>query len=131
MRKQTGETLLVKKSGGKYYIPEEGDIIWIDLDPQAGCEQKGHRPAVVLSPISYNQRGLVLICPIRTKEKGYSFELRVPDNLSTEGVILVNHIKSLDWKERKAKFIEKIDRQTLYEINNILTCFILPSVKNS
>jgi len=130
MRKQPGETLLVKKSGGKYYIPDEGDVIWIELDPQAGCEQKGHRPAVVVSPMSYNQRGLAIICPITTKVKGYPFELPLPSNLDTKGVILVNHIKSLDWKERQAELIEKINQETLYEINNILTCIILPSVRN-
>jgi mRNA interferase MazF len=129
MRKQTGETLLVKKSGGKFYIPDEGDVIWIDFNPQAGYEQKGHRRAVVLSPMSHNQTGLAIICPITTKIKGYPFEVPVPDNLDTVGVILANHIKSLDWKQRGAKFIEKINQETLCEINNILNYVILPSVK--
>lgn len=128
MRKQTGETLLVKKSGGKFYIPDEGDVLWIDFSPQAGCEQKGHRRAIVVSPMSHNQKGLVFVCPITTKVKGYSFEVPLPTNLDTVGVILVNHIKSLDWKERGAKFIEKVNPETLYEIKNILNCLILPSV---
>jgi mRNA interferase MazF len=131
MRKQTGETLLVKKSGSKFYIPDEGDVIWINLDPQAGCEQKGHRPAVVISPMSYNQQGLAIVCAITSKVKGYPFEVPLPKNLDTVGVILVNHIKSLDWKERGAELIEKINQETLYEIKNILNCIILPSVKNN
>jgi mRNA interferase MazF len=130
MRKQTGETLLVKKSGGKFYIPDEGDVIWIDFDPQVGCEQKGHRPAVVISPMSYNQRGLVIVCAITTKVKGYPFELPVPDNLNTKGVILINQLHSLDWKERKAEFRhEKVNQETLHQISNVLNYIILPSVR--
>lgn len=136
MRKQTGETLSVKKSGDKIYIPDiytpdEGDVIWIQLNPQAGCEQMGHRPAVVISPMFYNQRGLAIVCPIRTRGKGHPFEVKVPSNLKTKGVILVDQIKSLDWKTREAELIEKINQETLYEIKNILNCIILPSVETN
>lgn len=136
MRKQTGEALSVKKSGDKIYIPDiyipnEGDVIWINFDPQAGCEQMGHRPAVVISPMLYNQRGLAIVCAIRTKEKEHPFEIKVPNNLKTKGVILVDQIKSLDWKVRKAEFKEKIDEETLYNIKEILNCIILPSLETN
>ena len=133
MRKQTGETLLVKKSGGKFYIPDEGDIIWINFDPQLGHEQSGHRRAVVVSAMLYNSKGLAIVCPIKTKVKGYSYEVPVPTNLNltTVGVILADQIKSLDWKERKATFIEKVNQETLCEINHRLNSLILPSLKNN
>lgn len=132
MRKQTGETLLVKKSGSKYYIPDEGDVIWIDFNPQLGHEQSGHRRAVVISAMAYNRKGLAIVCPITRKVKGYSFEVPVPKNLNltTVGVILADQIKSLDWKERKATFIEKVNQETLYEIHHRLNLVILPSITN-
>jgi mRNA interferase MazF len=131
MRKQTGETLLVKKSGGKFYIPDEGDVIWINFDdPPVGHEQSGHRRAVVISAMAYNSKGLAIVCPITRTVKNYSFEVPVPKNLNltTVGVILADHIKSVDWKERKANFIEKVNQETLYEIQQRLNCLILPSI---
>jgi len=132
MRKQTGETLLVKKSGGKFYIPDEGHVIWTNFDPQAGHEQKGPRRAVVLSPMLSNKKtGLAIVCPITTKVKGYSFEVPIPKNLNltTVGVILADQIRSLDWQERGATYIEKVNQQILYEINQRLNYLILPSLK--
>jgi mRNA interferase MazF len=88
------------------YIPKRGDIIWLSFDPQAGHEQAGTRPALVLSPYAYNAKlGLALVCPITSKEKGYSFEIPIPDGLPLNGVVLSDHIKSIDWRARKAKFI--------------------------
>ena len=86
------------------YIPQRGDVIWITLNPQAGHEQAGRRPAVVLSPAAYNGRvGLAILCPITSQVKGYPFEVRIPDGLPVRGAILADQVKSLDWKARQAE----------------------------
>lgn len=83
------------------YVPDAGDIVWLQFNPQAGHEQAGHRPAVVLSPASYNGKtGLMLCCPMTTQVKGYPFEVRIGG--SRPGVVLSDQIKSLDWRARKA-----------------------------
>ena len=88
------------------YIPGRGDIVWLDFDPQAGHEQAGKRPAIVISPKKYNSKvGLALFQPITSKQKGYPFEVLLPKNLPISGVILSDQIKSLDWKRRKIKYI--------------------------
>ena len=84
-------------------VPDCGDAIWIHLNPQAGHEQAGRRPALVLSPAAYNARvGLVLLCPITNQRKGYPFEVDLPDDLGVSGVVLSDQIKSLDWWARGA-----------------------------
>jgi mRNA interferase MazF len=86
------------------YIPKRGDVVWITFNPQAGHEQAGRRPAVVLSPKAYNGKvGLVLLCPITSQIKGYPFEVAIPDGLPVNGVILSDQVKSLDWKARNAE----------------------------
>ncbi len=86
------------------FIPERGDVVWINLDPQAGHEQAGVRPVLVLSPAAYNGRvGLMVCCPITTQSKGYPFEVLIKNNLKVSGVILADQVKSLDWKARGAK----------------------------
>ena len=83
------------------YVPDAGDIVWLEFNPQAGHEQAGHRPAVVLSPASYNGRtGLLLCCPITTQIKNYPFEVRLSG--TKPSVALADQIKSLDWKARHA-----------------------------
>ncbi|HEY7327351.1 MAG TPA: endoribonuclease MazF [Gemmataceae bacterium] len=95
---------MVKRKSG--YVPERGDAVWITLDPQAGHEQAGRRPALVLSPSAYNGRvGLALLCPITGQAKGYPFEVAVPDDLPVSGVVLADQVKSLDWRTRKASQI--------------------------
>ncbi|AZG75585.1 endoribonuclease MazF [Methylocystis rosea] len=84
------------------YVPERGDIVWLSFDPQAGHEQKGHRPALVLSPKAYNGKtGLMLCCPMTMKIKAYPFE--VPLAEAKPSVALADQVKSLDWRARKAK----------------------------
>lgn len=84
------------------YVPDAGDIVWLDFDPQAGREQAGHRPAIVLSPASYNAAaGLLVCCPTTTKIKGYPFE--APISGQPTSVALADQVKSLDWRERKAR----------------------------
>lgn len=92
----------------KSYVPEAGDIVWLEFDPQAGREQAGHRPALVLSPATYNEKvSLAVCCPLSTKVKGYPFEVEVEIGKTTS-VVLSDQVKSLDWRERKAKFKSKI-----------------------
>ncbi len=91
------------------YIPERGDVIWINLNPQAGHEQAGRRPAVVLSPASYNGKvGLALMCPITNQIKGYPFEVVIPESLAVTGAVLSDQVKSLDWRTRKVEFLCKL-----------------------
>lgn len=99
------------------YCPKRGDIVWLTLTPQAGHEQAGHRPALTLSPESYNKKvGLALFCPITTQIKGYPFEVLVPTGLKASGAILSDQVKSLDWKARHAQFYCRISESTLSEV---------------
>ena len=84
------------------YVPEAGDIVWLQFDPQAGHEQAGHRPALVLSPAIYNSKAqLMVCCPLSTKVKNHPFEVKLTMN-GVDGVVLSDQVKSLDWKVRKA-----------------------------
>jgi mRNA interferase MazF len=97
--------------------PERGDVVWLQFNPQAGSEQAGHRPALVISPRSYNQRvGLALVCPITTWIKGYPFEVELPQGMKTEGAILCDQIKSLDWRARNAKRIGSVPPSVMQEV---------------
>jgi mRNA interferase MazF len=88
------------------YVPTRGDVVWLDFNPQTGREQAGRRPAVVLSPEEYNDRtGLALFCPITSAVKGYPFEVAVPEGQGVIGVILADHIRSLDWRARRAEYV--------------------------
>ena len=99
------------------YIPERGDAVWITLTPQAGHEPAGRRPAVILSPASYNGRvGLALLCPITTQIKRYPFEVRIPDGLPVAGVVLADQVKSLDWRARNAERICALPGATILEV---------------
>lgn len=99
------------------YVPERGDIVWLQFNPQAGHEQRGRRPALVLSPESYNKKvSLMICCPITSKVKGYPYEVKLPDDLDVSGVVLSDQVKSLDWKARKAEFIAKIPDTLLKEV---------------
>jgi mRNA interferase MazF len=82
------------------YVPDRGDVVWLHFTPQAGHEQSGRRPALVISPKAYNRKvGLALVCPVTSQVKGYPFEVPLPDG----GVVLSDQVKSLDWRVRKAK----------------------------
>ena len=101
---------------GKTYVPDRGDAVWINLNPQAGHEQAGHRPAVVLSPKAYNSKvGLAILCPITSQVKGYPFEVIIPPNLPVGGAILSDQVKSLDWRVRRAELIYKLPEVTMAE----------------
>jgi mRNA interferase MazF len=84
------------------FVPEAGDIVWLEFSPQAGHEQAGHRPAIVLSPSSYNGRtGMMVCCPLTTQIKGYPFEVRLHGRVAT--AVLADQVKSLDWRARRAQ----------------------------
>ncbi len=105
---------MVKASG---YLPRRGDVVWLDFKPQTGCERDGRRPAIVLSNSSYNKKvGLAIFCPITSKIKNYPFEVRLPEDMDVQGVILADQIKNLDWKQRNAEFIAKIDDQIMEKV---------------
>ncbi len=90
--------------------------MWLQFTPQAGHEQAGHRPALVISPTPYNRRvGLALCCPVTSQVKGYPFEILLPSGLEVEGAILSDQIKSLDWRARKARRIGRVPTDVLAE----------------
>jgi mRNA interferase MazF len=100
----------------KGYIPDRGDVVWLNFDPQSGHEQKGKRPAIVISPKEYNEKvGLGLFCPITSKIKNYPFEVIIENN-EINGAVLSDQIKSLDWKTRNIKFIFKETSEKVKEI---------------
>lgn len=106
-------------------IPDRGDVVWINLDPQSGHEQAGVRPVLVLSPAAYNGRvGLMICCPITNKSKGYPFEVMIKNNPKVSGVILADQVKSLDWKARGAKKKGRISEDELSETLNKLKVVI-------
>ena len=99
------------------YCPRRGDLVWLSFDPQAGHEQAGHRPALVLSPESYNRKvGLALFCPITTQQKGYPFEVAIPPGSAVSGAILSDQVKSLDWKARRTRFAEELPAKIIQEV---------------
>ena len=103
--------------GPKEYIPQRGDVVWITLNPQAGHEQAGRRPAVVLSPEAYNGKvGLAILCPITNQVKGYPFEVLIPAGMPVTGVILTDQVKSLDWRARDVKLICALPMETIGEV---------------
>ena len=99
------------------YIPERGHIVWLTFTPQAGHEQAGRRPAVVLSPAAYNGRvSLAIVCPITSQQKGYPFEVVIPSGLPISGVILADQVKSLDWRARQAEYSCALPATTITEV---------------
>ncbi len=119
----------VRRPGAaKDYIPARGDIVWIDLNPQAGREQAGRRPCLVLSPADYNGKtNLAVVCLITGQAKGYPFEVALPSGLATTGVVLSDHIKNLDWRVRKAEFREQVPESVVREVLDMATALLDPS----
>lgn len=99
------------------YVPQRGEIVWLQFDPQAGHEQAGLRPALVVSPAAYNGKtGLALLCPITSHLKGYPFEVALPAGLKITGVILADQVKSLDWRARSARRIATVSPAVLQDV---------------
>ena len=107
------------------YVPNRGDVVWISLNPQAGHEQAGRRPAVVVSPLAYNRKvGLALLCPVTSQIKGYPFEVIIPQGLKLSGAVLSDQVKSLDWRARRAELICTLPRDTIDEVVQKLSTLI-------
>jgi len=99
------------------YVPDRGDAVWISFNPQAGHEQAGRRPAIVLSPAAYNRKvGLAIFCPVTNQTKGYPFEVLIPAGLKVTGAVLSDQAKSLDWKIRDAELIMKLPASVTVEV---------------
>jgi mRNA interferase MazF len=106
---------------GKPYIPDAGDLVWLEFNPQAGHKQGGRRPALILSPRAYNAKaGLALACPITNQAKGYPFEVAIPPGGTITGVILSDQVKSLDWRARNASFGHKAPVSVVIEVRERL-----------
>jgi len=107
------------------YIPDKGDLVWIDFNPQQGREQAGKRPALVLSPRLYNKKsGLALMCPITSQVKGYPFEVALLGG-AIKGAILADQVRTLDWVARRASFIERVSHDILQEVQQKIIVLLL------
>lgn len=105
----------------KKYIPSKGDLVILSFDPQSGHEQKGRRPALVISNTLFNQKtGLAMACPITNTNRHYPFHIRIPDSSSLSGFVMIDQVKSVDYNSRKAKFVEKAPDELLNEALAIL-----------
>ena len=117
MTKRTGGKPAGEKRGSSPYVPEAGHLVWFSFSPQAGREQAGRRPALILSPSSYNARaGLCVICPITSQVKDYPFEVALPDGLPVRGVVLSDHLKSAAWRARSPEYISLAPPEVLAEV---------------
>ena len=113
----------------KDYIPSKGDFIILTFDPQSGHEQKGRRPSIVLSNFLFNKHtGLAIVCPITNAFRNIPFHIQVPEESSLNGYIMVEQIKSIDFKSRKIKFIEKASNTVIDEVLAILDACIYEEI---
>jgi mRNA interferase MazF len=99
------------------FVPERGDVVLMSFDPQSGHEQAGWRPALVISPSLYNRASsLAVLCPITSRVRGYPFEVRLPDDLDVSGVVLVDQVRSLDWRSRRARLVGRVPAGVMSEV---------------
>ncbi len=109
------------------YVPDTGEVVWLEFDPQAGHEQAGHRPALVISPASYNGKtGLMVCCPMSTKIKGHPFEV-VTQVDGVDCAVLSDQVKSLDWKVRRAKKKAIVGEDVLVHVRAKMKALLLIS----
>jgi mRNA interferase MazF len=107
------------------YVPDAGDLVWVDFSPQAGREQAGRRPAVVLSPRIYNdEASLAVVCPVTSQMKGYPFEVALPAGLRLRGVILADQLKSLDWRRRQIQKAGRIPPAALEQVRKRIAALL-------
>jgi mRNA interferase MazF len=106
------------------YIPDRGDLVWLQFNPQSGHEQSGRRPALTLTPKAYNQKvGLAIFCPVTSQKKGYPFEVGIKEG-KIQGAILADQVKSLDWRKREVKFIAKVPSRVINEVIELLSTLV-------
>ena len=99
------------------FVPDRGDVVWLTFNPQAGHEQAGRRPALVLSPSAYNGKvGLALVCPITSRVKNFPFEVALPEGLAVSGAILADQLRNLDWREREAVLMCRVPEVVLAQV---------------
>ncbi len=107
------------------YVPDRQDVIWLQFQPQAGREQAGRRPALVLSPAEYNRKtSLAIVLPITSQIKGYPWEVRLPEGLDVSGVILADQVRSLDWRARNAAKMSRVPPDVLDEVKRKLNVLL-------
>lgn len=107
------------------YVPDAGDLVWLTFDPQAGHEQRGRRPALILSPRAYNARArLAIACPVTSHAKGYPFEVALPDHGAVTGVVLADHVKHLDWNARRVEFAATAPTDVLTDVRERLRALL-------
>jgi len=103
------------------YVPDAGDLVWLTFDPQAGHEQRGRRPALILSPRAYNTKArLAIACPVTSQVKGYPFEVPLPPVGRISGVALADHVKNLDWQARRVVFEAKAPSDVVTDVRERL-----------
>ncbi|CCQ96514.1 toxin of the ChpA-ChpR toxin-antitoxin system,endoribonuclease [[Clostridium] ultunense Esp] len=106
-------------------VPERGDLVYVNFNPQTGHEQAGTRPGIVLSPKAFNEvTGFAVVCPITRQQKGYPFEVVLPGGLAFEGVILTDQVKSLDWRARRFQIRGKVSDEVVTECLNLIHTFL-------
>ncbi len=116
-----------KRSGEAvaHYIPQKGDLVIVTFDPQSGHEQKGRRPAIIVSNRLFNKHtGLAIVCPITNTNRGHPFHIVVPEQSSLTGHIMVEQVKSIDYRSRKVKFVEAAPKEVINEVLSILDACI-------
>ena len=107
------------------YVPDAGDLVWLTFDPQAGHEQRGRRPALILSPRLYNSKArLAIACPITSHMKGYPFEVPLPPGGRISGVVLADHVKNLDWQARPLTFVAKAPADVVTDVRERLRVLV-------
>lgn len=105
------------RRGANTYVPDRGHVVWLDFDPQAGHEQAKRRPAIILSPASYNGvTSLALCCPVTSQVKGYPFEVAMPPGGKAQGVALADQVRSLDWRARNAAYLDALPADAVAQI---------------
>lgn len=105
------------KSKPATYVPDRGDLVWITLNPIAGHEQSGRRPALVVSPKSYNRKtGLCVLCPATRQAKGYAFEVEIANPGGMPSVVLADHLRNVDWRARNVQWILRVTQAELMEV---------------
>jgi mRNA interferase MazF len=107
------------------YVPDAGDLVWLTFDPQAGHEQRGRRPALILSPRAYNAKTkLALACPVTSQVKGYPFEVSLPAGGTIRGAVLADHVKNLDWEARRVRFETKAPAEVVVDVRERLRALL-------